>query len=413
MKDNNNKSGKTLKGLSSIASELPQSGIRRFFDIASQMKNVISLGVGEPDFPTPWTVREAAIYSIEKGQTTYTSNLGLIELRREISKHGKKRYGVEYNPENEILITTGVAQGLDLVARALLNPLDEVLIPEPCFVSYKPCVALAGGVAVPIETNYHDNFQVSLAALEAKVTPRTKAILVGHPSNPTGAVLERKTLEAIVDFACRHGLYIISDEIYDRLTYDGEHIMVASLPNAFDRTITLNGFSKTYAMTGWRIGYACAPHEILHTMMKIHSYTMLSAPTPGQKAALEAVSRGERDAVAMAAEYKRRRNLIVDGFNAMGLECPMPGGAFYAFPSVRSTGLSSEEFAERLLYDQQVALVPGNVFGLGGEGHVRCSYATDAVLIKKALERIKVFVDSLSASSKQNSGVREKTDQLV
>jgi aminotransferase len=402
----------TFKGLSKTAVELPQSGIRRFFDIASQMKNVISLGVGEPDFPTPWTVREAAIYSIEKGQTTYTSNLGLIELRREISKHGMKRYQVEYNPETEILVTTGVAQALDLVARALLDPGDEVLVPEPCFVSYKPCIALAGGVPVPIETTCADNFQVSIQALEAKVTSRTKAILIGHPSNPTGAALRRDTLEEIVNFACRHGLYIISDEIYDRLTYDAEHVMVASLPNAFQRTITLNGFSKTYAMTGWRIGYACAPADILHTMMKIHSYTMLSAPTPGQKAALEAMRRGEKYASAMAAEYKRRRNLIVDGFNAIGLECATPGGAFYAFPSIRSTGLSSEQFAEQLLYSQQVAVVPGNAFGLGGEGHVRCSYATDASLIKKALERIKVFVESLPDDSRKTDQ-KETSDQLV
>jgi len=409
----NNKNANTFKGLSKTASELPQSGIRKFFDIASQMKNVISLGVGEPDFPTPWTVREAAIYSIEKGQTTYTSNLGLIELRREISKHNNRLYGVEYNPETEMLITTGVAQGLDLVARALLDPGDEVLIPEPCFVSYKPCVQLAGGVPVPIETNAANNFQVAISSLESKVSPRTKAVLIGHPSNPTGAAFTRKTLEEIVDFACRHGLYIISDEIYDRLTYDGEHVMVASLPRAFDRTITLNGFSKTYAMTGWRIGYACAPHEILHTMMKIHSYTMLSAPTPGQKAALEAIRKGERDALIMAAEYKRRRNLIVDGFNAMGLDCLVPGGAFYAFPSIRPTGLSSEQFAERLLFDQQVALVPGNVFGLGGEGHVRCSYATDAELIKKALQRISLFLDSLTGAAERDVRALQKREELV
>ncbi|MDZ4836019.1 MAG: aminotransferase class I/II-fold pyridoxal phosphate-dependent enzyme [Candidatus Melainabacteria bacterium] len=408
-----NISGQNLKSLSKTASELPQSGIRRFFDIASQMANVISLGVGEPDFATPWTVREAAIYSIEKGQTTYTSNLGLIELRREISKLNFKRYGVEYNPDTEILITTGVAQGLDLVARALLDPGDEVIIPEPCFVSYKPCVSLAGGIPVPVETNDTNNFQVSLAELEKKVTPRTKAILIGHPSNPTGAILERETLIEIVNFACKHGLYIISDEIYDRLTFDGDHVMVASLPGAFERTITLNGFSKTYAMTGWRIGYACAPPEILHTMMKIHSYTMLSAPTPGQKAALEAARRGERDAVLMAAEYKRRRSLIVGGLNEIGLTCLNPGGAFYAFPSVRSTGLTSEQFAEQLLYSKQVAVVPGSVFGLGGEGHVRCSYATDSKLLKEALVRIGSFVDELSKVSVQPQSPKQKTDQLV
>lgn len=407
------KSGDKLKELSKAATELPQSGIRRFFDIASQMANVISLGVGEPDFATPWTVREAAIYSIEKGQTTYTSNLGLIELRREISKQIKKRYGVEYNPDNEILITTGVAQGLDLVARALLDPGDEVIIPEPCFVSYKPCVSLAGGVPVAVETNDKNNFQVALSDLEKKVTPRTKAILIGHPSNPTGAILEEKTLIEIVEFARKHGLYIISDEIYDRLTFDGEHVMVASLPGAFERTITLNGFSKTYAMTGWRIGYACAPPHILQTMMKIHSYTMLSAPTPGQKAALEAVRRGERDAVHMAAEYKRRRGLIVNGLNEIGLTCLMPGGAFYAFPSIRSTGLTSEQFAEQLLYAKQVAVVPGSVFGLGGEGHIRCSYATDSALLKSALQRIGSFVDELSRQPQEARSERQKTDQLV
>ncbi len=412
MSDKNKSEGK-LKELSKAATELPQSGIRRFFDIASQMANVISLGVGEPDFATPWTVREAAIYSIEKGQTTYTSNLGLIELRREISKQIKKRYGVEYNPDNEILITTGVAQGLDLVARALLDPGDEVIIPEPCFVSYKPCVSLAGGVPVPVETNDTNNFQVALADLEKKVTPRTKAILIGHPSNPTGAILEKKTLIEIVEFARKHSLYIISDEIYDRLTFDSEHVMVASLPGAFERTITLNGFSKTYAMTGWRIGYACAPPHILQTMMKIHSYTMLSAPTPGQKAALEAVRRGDRDALNMAAEYKRRRGLIVGGLNEIGLTCLMPGGAFYAFPSIRSTGLTSEEFAEQLLYSKQVAVVPGSVFGLGGEGHIRCSYATDSALVKSALQRIASFVDELSRQPQGARSERQKSDQLV
>ncbi|MBX9666636.1 MAG: aminotransferase class I/II-fold pyridoxal phosphate-dependent enzyme [Candidatus Obscuribacterales bacterium] len=387
-----------LKGLSKTAAQLPQSGIRKFFEIASQMQNVISLGVGEPDFATPWTAREAAIYSIEKGQTTYTSNLGLIELRRELAKLIRRRYAVEYNPDGEILITTGVAQGLDLAARALLDIGDEVLIPEPCFVSYKPCVSLAGGVPVAVETNSSSNFQVATRALDDLVTPRTKAILIGHPSNPTGAVFEKETLMKIVDFACRHGLYIISDEIYDRLTYDGTHTMVAALPRAFERTITLNGFSKTYAMTGWRIGYACAPPEILNTMMKIHSYTMLSAPTPGQKAALDAVRRAEKDALAMAQEYRRRRNIIVNGCNSIGLDCALPGGSFYAFPSIRSSGLSSEQFAERLLYEEQVAVVPGGVFGLGGEGHVRMSYATDGELIKKALERMKRFVDNLSSS---------------
>ncbi len=388
-----------LKSLSERATSLPQSGIRKFFDIASQMKDIISLGVGEPDFATPWSVREAAIYSIEKGQTSYTSNYGLLELRQEISKQLSKLYGVVYNPESEILITTGVAEGLDLAARALIDPGDEVLVLEPCFVSYKPCVILAGGVPVPVETRAAENFAVSSAQLGRYLTSKTKAILIGYPSNPTGAVLSKERLGEIVDFACRHGLYIISDEIYDRLIYDAEHTCVASLPGAFERTITLNGFSKSYAMTGWRLGYACASKEILTTMMKIHSYTMLCAPTPSQKAAVEALQRGERYVLAMSKEYKRRRNLIVNGLNDLGLQCQLPGGAFYAFPSIESTGLSADQFAERLLFDQHVAVVPGGVFGAGGEGHVRCSYATDIDLIKKALLRIERLLDELSKNA--------------
>lgn len=381
-----------LKALSRAASNIPFSGIRRFFDIASRMEDVVSLGVGEPDFATPWNVREAAIYSLERGQTTYTSNLGLIELRREISKHLEKLYSVSYNPESEILVTVGVSEGLDLAVRAILDPGDEVLIPEPCYVSYRPCVALAGGVPVGVGTDASQRFQVSVEQLAAKLTPRTKAILIGFPSNPTGAVMPKEKLEELVRFACKNGLYIISDEIYDRLNYEGEHTCVASLPGAFDRTITLNGFSKAYAMTGWRIGYACANSEILTMMMKIHSYTMLCAPITGQKAALEALKHSESAVSEMVAQYKQRRRLIVDRLNSIGLHCHMPEGAFYAFPSIVSTGLSSEEFAEQLLLQARVALAPGTAFGLGGEGHVRCSYATGVDRLDEALKRIAAFL---------------------
>ena len=384
-----------LKALSKAAANIPYSGIRRFFDIASKMEDVVSLGVGEPDFATPWSVREAAIYSLEKGQTTYTSNLGLIELRVEISKHLSRYYGVEYNPETEVLVTVGVSEGLDLAARAVLDPGDEVLIPEPCYVSYRPCVALAGAVPVSVPTDADQLFNVSIEQLAAKATPRTKAILIGYPSNPTGAVMPRQRLEELVRFASQRGLFIISDEIYDKLTYEGSHTCVASIPGAYERTITLNGFSKSYAMTGWRIGYACAPPQIISLMMKIHSYTMLCAPIQGQKAAIEALRHGDDAVLDMVTQYKQRRRVIVDRLNALGLKCHMPLGAFYAFPSIKSTGLSSEEFAEKLLLHSRVALAPGTAFGAGGEGHVRCSYATGIDRIEEALRRISSFLDTL------------------
>jgi aminotransferase len=381
-----------LKPISRIASALPTSGIRRFFDIAASMQDVISLGVGEPDFVTPWTIREAAIYSIENGHTTYTSNYGLIELRRAISKYLEKRYDVSYRPEDEILVTVGVSEGLDIALRTLLDPGDEVLVPEPCYVSYKPCIALAGGIAVPVQTTAEDFFRIDAAKLEKHVSSRTKAILIGYPSNPTGATMPRALMEEVVQFAEKHNLYILSDEIYDRLTYDGDHTCVPSVPGAYKRTILFNGFSKAYAMTGWRVGYVCAPAALLATMVKIHSYTMLCAPITGQKAALEAINSAEGQVVEMVNHYNQRRRLIVDGFNQMGLSCHMPQGAFYAFPSIVSTGLSAEDFAEKLLFDQQVAVVPGTAFGAGGAGHIRCSYATSIKNIEKALARIAVFV---------------------
>lgn len=381
--------------LSTKATEIPFSGIRRFFDIASKMDDVVSLGVGEPDFATPWSVRESAIYSLEKGQTTYTSNLGLLELRQEISKHLNKFYGVSYDPNSQILVTVGVSEGLDLAARAILDPGDEVLIPEPCYVSYRPCVALAGGVPIGIPTYAEKRFQIDVGDLQAKITPKTKAILIGYPSNPTGSVMDEDKLNAIVQFAKQNGLYIISDEIYDRLVYVGKHTCVASLAGAYERTITLNGFSKSYAMTGWRIGYACAPQDVITLMMKIHSYTMLCAPITGQKAAIEALKYGDSAVNEMVEQYSQRRRLIVDELNRIGLKCHMPEGAFYAFPNISSTGLSSEEFAERLLLEARVAVAPGTAFGLGGEGHIRCSYATGIDRIENALHRIDKFVQSL------------------
>lgn len=385
--------------LSRIARDLPPSGIRKFFDIAAQMQDVISLSVGEPDFATPWAIREAAIYSLERGQTTYTSNFGILELRHLIARHLDTLYGVQYHAEDEVLVTVGVSEGMDLAMRAVLDPGDEVLIPEPCYVSYKPCISLAGGVPVGILTTMENGFRVTVAQLEAALTPRTKAIVLGYPSNPTGATMPRPQMQDIVDFAVRHNLYLISDEIYDRLTYDGTHTCVAALPGARDRTILLNGFSKAYAMTGWRVGYVCAPPEVLNAMYKIHSYTIMCVPTTSQKAAIEALKSGEPAVRDMVGQYNQRRRLIVDGLNHAGLECHLPQGAFYAFPSIQSTGLTSEDFAMRLIKEEQVAVVPGTAFGMGGEGHIRISYATSLAKIEEALHRITRFVERVSPHS--------------
>lgn len=381
-----------LPELARNAAGIPPSGIRKFFDIAAQMKDVVSLGVGEPDFVTPWSIREQAIYSLEKGETNYTSNYGLIELRQAIARHLAARYEVTYNPENEILVTIGVSEALDLVMRTVLNPGDEVLVPEPCYVSYKPCITLAGGTPVGVATTADDGFAVKVDALEAAVTPRTKALLLGFPSNPTGASMTRDALQEVVDFAVRRNLFIISDEIYDRLSYDTEHVCLPSLKGAWSRTILLNGFSKAYAMTGWRVGYACAPQSILSVMMKIHAYTALCAPITAQKGALEALRHGELSVQEMVQEYNRRRRFIVEGLNRIGLQCHMPQGAFYAFPKVSETGLSSEEFCQRLLFEEHVAVVPGTAFGAGGEDHIRCSYATSHEKIEIALQRMASFI---------------------
>ena len=382
--------------LSRIARDLPPSGIRKFFDIAAQMQDVISLSVGEPDFATPWAIREAAIYSLERGQTTYTSNYGILELRQLIARHLEQLYGVRYQPTDEILVTVGVSEGMDLAMRAILDPGDEVLIPEPCYVSYKPCISLAGGVPVGILTTMESGFRVTIDQLEAARTTRTKAIVLGYPSNPTGATMPREQMQEIVDFAVRHNLYLISDEIYDRLTYDGSHTCVAALPGAWERTILLNGFSKAYAMTGWRVGYVCAPPVLLNAMYKIHSYTIMCVPTTSQKAAIEALKSGETAVRDMVGQYNQRRRLIVDGLNHAGLECHLPQGAFYAFPSIHRTGLSSEDFAMRLIEEEHVAVVPGTAFGMGGEGHIRISYATSLAKIEEALHRITRFVKKVS-----------------
>ncbi len=359
------------------------------------MDDVVSLGVGEPDFVTPWRVREACIYSLERGRTSYTSNYGLLELRQAIAAYLRKTEGLEYNPENQLLITVGVSEGMDLAMRAILNPGDEVIIPEPCYVSYKPCVAFAGGVPVPLCSDADSAFRVTPQQVKEAITKKTKAILISYPSNPTGATATREMLEGIVKIAIDNDLYIISDEIYDKLTYDGRHTCVPTLPGAYERTILLNGFSKAYAMTGWRIAYAAGAPDVIEAMMKIHQYTMLCAPIMGQVAALEAISNGHDDSAEMIEQYSQRRRVIVQGLNDAGLACTMPGGAFYAFPSIKSTGLSSDEFCERLLFEEKVAVVPGSAFGECGEGYVRCSYATSMEKIEQAIERIGRFVKKL------------------
>lgn len=381
--------------ISPTVKAIPPSGIRRFFDIAAEMKGVISLGVGEPDFITPWHIRESCIYGLHRGYTSYTSNYGLLELREGIVKSLDNDYQVTYDSRKEVLVTVGVSEGLDLAMRALLSPGDEVLVPEPCYVSYKSCVTLAGGIAVTVPTSMENEFRITAEELEAYVTPRTKILLIGYPNNPTGAVMTRQDLESIALFAKKHDLIIISDEIYAKLTYEGTHTCFASLPDMRERTIVLNGFSKAYAMTGWRIGYAVSNEDFIGAMTKIHQYTMLCTPITAQIAAIEALKSGEAQVKHMVTEYNHRRRLILDGFRQMGLDCFEPKGAFYIFPSIRKTGLTSLEFAEQLLMAEKVALVPGDAFGESGEGFVRCSYATSTKNIVEAIERIGRFISSI------------------
>ena len=371
---------------------IPASGIRKYFDLLASMEGAISLGVGEPDFTTPWHISEAGIYAIEKGYTMYTSNYGLIELRKALAEHLQNRYCVAYNPNNEILITTGSSEALDLAMRAIINPGEEVIIPDPGYVAYMPCTVLAGGVVVPVPTFAENDFKVKAEEIEKRITPRTKAILLGFPNNPTGAVIDRKELELIADVVRRHNLMVISDEIYDRLVYGVEHTCFASLPGMQERTILINGFSKAYAMTGWRIGYALARAEIIEAMMKVHQYVMMCTPIMSQMAAIEAIKNGEEAVQEMVAEYDQRRRVIVKGLNEIGLRCFEPKGAFYAFPSIKSTGLSSGEFADKLLTEEKVVVIPGSAFGKCGEGYVRCCYAVSLPEIEEALERLKRFV---------------------
>lgn len=384
-----------MRPLNPVVAGCPPSGIRRFFDIAASMDDVISLGVGEPDYVTPWRVREAGIAALEDGLTTYTSNAGLPELREAICADLDRRYQAGYSPAAECLVTSGVSEGLDLALRVLLAPGEEVIIPEPCYVAYGPCVAFAGGTPVYVATSSADGFRLHADAVEAAVTPRTKAILIGSPANPTGAVQSREDLAALADLAVRHDLYLISDEIYERLTYDEPHTCLPALPGARDRTVLLGGFSKAHAMTGWRVGFLCAPGPVAELAGRIHQYTMLCAPHVSQAAATEALRGGDGDVRQMVADYGRRRRVFVKGLREIGLDCPEPGGAFYAFPSVTGTGLSSQEFAERLLTSEHVAVVPGDVFGPSGEGHVRCCYATAMPKLEEALVRMDRFIRKL------------------
>jgi aminotransferase len=378
--------------ISQRVADVPPSGIRRFFDIAATMKDVISLGIGEPDFVTPSIILEAGIRSLERGETHYTSNSGTLELRQELSGHLQRLYGVRYDPETELLITVGVSEALYLALTAIVDPGDEVIVPEPCFVAYTAEVVFAGGRPVVVDTKVEDGFQVTGAQVEAAVTPRTKAILIGYPNNPTGAVMTRERLLEIAQVAQRHDLIVISDEIYDRLVYGVAHTCFAGLPEMWERTILLGGFSKDYAMTGWRIGYAAAPADLLGAMRKVHQYTIMSAPTMAQAAAVAALRHGEGAVQEMVAEYDRRRRLIVDGLNSLGLSTFEPRGAFYAFPCISDSGMDDNEFSERLLLEEKVAVVPGSAFGRAGAGFVRCCYATDYEKIEQALERIGRFV---------------------
>ncbi|MED3764317.1 aminotransferase [Ureibacillus terrenus] len=380
--------------VSKTVRELKPSGIRRFFDLAAGMEGVISLGVGEPDFVTPWPVREAAIRSIEEGYTSYTPNAGLPELREEITKYVKNRYHVEYSP-SEVIVTVGASSAIDTAMRTILDPGDEVIVVEPCFVSYGPMVTLAGGVPVPVQALKENDFKILPSQIEAAITDKTKALMICFPNNPTGTLLNKQELEALAEVIKKHDLLVISDEIYAELTYDEEFTSMASLPGMRERTILVNGFSKAFAMTGWRLGFVCAPKEILKEMLKVHQYALMCASTTSQYAGLEALRNGREDVDKMVKSYRLRRNFIVNSFNEMGLTCHMPGGAFYAFPSIESTGLSSQEFAERLLKEEGVAVVPGDVFGESGEGHIRCSYATSMEELREAMKRIKRFINSL------------------
>ena len=381
--------------LSKTITTIQPSGIRKFFDVVSEMPDAISLGVGEPDFDTPWNIRDEGIYSLEKGRTFYTSNAGLKELKIEISKFLDRRYGLKYNYNDEIIITVGGSEAIDIAMRAMLDPGDEVLIPQPSYVSYVPCAVLANGTPVPIELKAENDFRLTAEQLEAAITPKSKLLVLPFPNNPTGAVMEKKDLEAIAEVIEKYDLFVLSDEIYSELTYLENHVSIASLPGMWERTIVINGFSKSHAMTGWRLGYACGPSEIIQQMLKIHQFAIMCAPTTSQYAAVAAMRDGDKDVEMMREEYNQRRRFLMHRFEEMGLECFEPFGAFYVFPCIKEFGMTSDEFATELLKSKKVAVVPGTAFGDSGEGFLRISYAYSIDDLKAALERIEEFITEL------------------
>ena len=375
--------------------DIRPSGIRKFFDILENMTDAISLGVGEPDFQTPWHIRDAGIYSLEKGFTKYTSNAGMTDVRREICRYLERRFDLHYDMNGQVLVTVGGSEAIDLAIRCITNPGDEILIPEPSFVCYGPIASLASGVPVPIPLTADNEFRLSPEQLAAAITPRTKALVLPYPSNPTGGIMEREDLEKLVPLLKEHNILVLSDEIYAELTYGRHHVSMANIPEMYDRTIVVNGMSKCYSMTGWRLGYVCGPAPLIAQMTKIHQYAIMSAPTTSQYAAVEALKNGDEDIEAMKEEYDGRRRFLVDGLRKLGLDCFEPRGAFYVFPCIRSTGLSSEEFCERLLVEQKVACIAGNAFGASGEGFVRMCYAASMQNLEEALRRIGLFLESL------------------
>lgn len=381
--------------LSSKIKQIKPSGIRKFFDIVSEMDDAISLGVGEPDFDTPWHIREEGIYSLEKGRTFYTSNAGLSELKIEISKYLDRRFDLKYDPSDEIMITVGGSEAIDGALRAMLDVGDEVILPQPSYVSYEPCIVLADGVPVIVELKEENDFKLTREQLEKAVTDKTKILIMPFPNNPTGAIMTKEELQPIVDFVIEHDLFVISDEIYSELTYSGNHVSIGAFPGMKERTIVINGFSKSYAMTGWRLGYACGPKVILKQILKIHQFAIMCAPTTSQYAAIEALRHGDDDVEKMRDEYDRRRRFLLNAFDEMGIECFEPYGAFYMFPSIKKFGMSSDEFATRLLKEEKIAVVPGTAFGDCGEGFLRISYAYSIDDLKAALERIERFIEKL------------------
>ncbi len=379
--------------------DIPPSGIRKFFDVVSEMPDAISLGVGEPDFDTPWRVREEGIYSLEQGRTFYTSNSGLKELKEEISKYMERKIHVDYDPDSEILVTVGGSEGIDIALRAMLDPGDEVLIPQPCYVSYEPCTVLADGVPVTIPLKQEDDYKLKPAELEAAITPKTKILILPYPNNPTGAIMTREDLVPIAEVVKRHDLYVISDEIYSELTYQSDHVSIASLAGMRDRTLVINGFSKGFAMTGWRLGYVCGPSAIVAQMFKVHQYAIMCAPTTSQYAAVEALKSCEEEVQEMRTAYNQRRRYLLHEFRRIRLDCFEPFGAFYVFPNIEEFGMSSEEFATRLLEEEKVAVVPGTAFGDCGEGHLRISYAYSLDDLKEAIGRVERFIEKLRAEA--------------